>query len=245
VGGGTPACVVARLSRYADTVDIAGVAFRLVCAYPKPRFWARRRPEFLTARRPDVTVAITYDEHFRRRAGWPAGGETVDDATHVRGHGRRLRVTTGYYRAAVDVRRGRAAVRIAAGFDVGHLMRTLAALWLLERNTLLLRAGPAGYVAVAPREGEMTVRLTPFGDHGAQPGSARPRAVPIVIGTAGSQAAGPQGSARALAALLPAIWQADRRRAAVTRTLELASLIIAARRRRDGDARPAGSALVG
>jgi hypothetical protein len=244
VGGGTPACVVARLS-YADTVDIAGVAFRLVCAYPKPRFWARRRPEFLTARRPDVTVAITYDEHFRRRAGWPAGGETVDDATHVRGHGRRLRVTTGYYRAAIDVRRGRAAVRIAAGFDVGHLMRTLAALWLLERNTLLLRAGPAGYVAVAPREGEMTVRLTPFGDHGAQPGSARPRAVPIVIGTAGSQAAGPQGSARALAALLPAIWQADRRRAAVTRTLELASLIIAARRRRDGDARPAGSALVG
>jgi len=237
--------MVARLSRYADTVDIAGVAFRLVCAYPKPRFWARRNPEFLTARRPDVTVAIVYDEDFRRRAGWPAGGETVDDAPHVRRDGPRLRVTTGYYRAAVDVGRGRAVVRIAAGFDVGHLMRTLAALWLLERNTLLLRAGPAGYVAVTPREDEVTVRRTPFGEHGTQPGLDRPTAAPIVIGTAGGEPGHPRSSARALAALLPAIWQADRRRAAVARTLDLASLIVAGRLRRDGDARPDGSALVG
>jgi hypothetical protein len=114
--------MAARLSRYVDTVDVAGVAFRLVCRYPKPRGWARDRPEFLTTRRPDVTVLITYDDNFRRKARRPAGEETVADAPSVRRQGRRLLVTTGYYRATVDVRRGRAAVRIAGGFGVGNLV---------------------------------------------------------------------------------------------------------------------------
>jgi hypothetical protein len=249
VGDGAPARMAARLSRYADTLDVAGIAFRLVCRYPKPRFWARSRPEFLTRRRPDVTVAITYDEDFRRRARRPAGEETVADAPRVRRHGRRLLVTTGYYRATVDVRRGRAAVRIAGGFGVGNLMRTLSALWLLERDTLLLRVGPAGYVAVTPRPDGMTTRLTPFVDHdGALPASASARAETLAISPDGAEPVGPAGGARALATLLPAVWQADRRRAAVARTVDLASLIVCAPEyptRRAGPPRPAGATVVG
>lgn len=238
--------MAARLSHYVDTVDVAGLAFRLVCAYPKPRFWARRRPEFLTSRHPDVTVAITYDEDFRRRTGRPADGETVDDTPRVRRHGRRLLVTTGYYRAAVDLRRGRASVRIAAGFDVGHLMRTLAALWFLERDTLLLRAG-SGYVAVTPRPGGTITRLTPF-QHGNEPrpgSGGAGRAETLAISAERDEQVNRAGDAQALASLLPAIWQADRRRAAVVRTVDLASCIIFSRGRRPGDTRAAGSALVG
>ena len=246
--GGTPARMAARLSRYVDTVDVAGVAFRLVCRFPKPRFWARSRPEFLTTRHPDVTVAITYDDAFRRRARRPAGEETVADAPRVRQHGRRLLVTTGYYRATVDVRRGRAAVRIAGGFDVANMMRTLSALWLLERDTLLLRAGPAGYVAVTPRPDGMTTRLTPFGeDDDALLASASTRDETLSISPA-AEPVGRVGAARALATLLPTVWQADRRRAAVARTVDLASLIVSAsdyRTRRAGPPRPAGATVVG
>ena len=249
MGDGAPARMAARLSRYADTVDVAGVAFRLVCRYPKPRFWARSRPEFLTTRRPDVTVAITYDDGFRRRARRPAGEETVADAPRVRRHGRRLLVTTGYYRATVDVRRGRAAVRIAGGFGVGNLMRTLSALWLLERDTLLLRVGPAGYIAVTPRPAGTTTHLTPFvDDDGALPVSASARAEALVISPDGAEPVSPAGGARALAALLPAVWQADRRRAAVARTVDLASQIVGAAEcttRRAGPSRPAGAPVVG
>jgi hypothetical protein len=248
VGGGPPARMAARLSPYVDTVDVAGVAFRLVCRFPKPRFWARSRPEFLTTRRPDVTVAITYDDGFRRRARRPVGEETVADAPRVRRHGRRLLVTTGYYRAMVDVRRGRAAVRIAGGFGVANLMRTLSALWLLERDTLLLRAGRAGYVAVTPRPDGMTTRLTPFAeDDDALPVSASARDETLAIRPA-AEPVGPAGGARALATLLPAVWQADRRRAAVARTLDLASLIVSAPRYPRKSAtrrRTAGATVVG
>jgi hypothetical protein len=217
--------MAARLSSYADTVDIAGIAFRLVSRNPKPGFWARDRPEFLTTRRPDVTVSITYDDNFRRRAGAPADEETVDDTPRVRRHGRSLLVTTGYYRATVDVRRGRAAVRIAGGFGVANMMRTLSALWLLERDTLLLRA-PAGYVAATPRSDGTTMRLTPFVDP-ATPLPARGRArSALIAGDVSFKTAA--GGARALATMLPAVWQADRRREAVVRTLELASLIVSA-----------------
>lgn len=241
MGIGAPARMAARLSRYVDTVDVAGVAFRLVCRYPKPRGWARDRPEFLTTRRPDVTVLITYDDNLRRKARRPAGEETVADAPSVRRQGRRLLVTTGYYRATVDVQRGRAAVRIAGGFGVGNLMRTLAALWLLRRDTLLLRAGPAGYVAVTVKPEGMTTRPTPFVDHnGPLPTSRRAHARTL--------AGGGPGGARALAALLPAVWQADRRRAAVARTLDLATLIISKPEYRTEHARrprPAGAVVVG
>jgi hypothetical protein len=215
--------MAARLSSYVDTVDVAGIAFRLVSRNPKPGFWARDRPEFLTTRRPDVTVTITYDDDFRRRAGAPAAQDTVDDTPRVRRHGRSLLVTTGYYRATVDVRRGRAAVRIAGGFGVANMMRTLSALWLLQRDTLLLRA-PAGYVAVTPRPDGTTMRLTPFVDPAA-PLPARRRALIASDDASFNPAA---AGARALATMLPAVWQADRRRAAVTRTLELASLIVSA-----------------
>jgi len=218
--------MAARLSSYADTVDIAGIAFRLVSRNPKPGFWARDRPEFLTTRRPDVTVSITYDDNFRRRAGAPADEETVDDTPRVRRHGRSLLVTTGYYRATVDVRRGRAAVRIAGGFGVANMMRTLSALWLLERDTLLLRA-PAGYVAATPRSDGTTMRLTPFVDP-ATPLPARGRARSALIASGDVSFKTAAGGARALATMLPAVWQADRRREAVVRTLELASLIVSA-----------------
>jgi hypothetical protein len=135
-------------------------------------------------------------------------------------------VTTGYYRATVDVRRGRAAVRMAGGFAVANMMRTLSALWLLERDTLLLRA-PAGYVAVTPRPDGTTVRLTPFVDPAAPPPRrGRARATLRFSDDASFKPAA--AGARALAAMLPAVWQADRRREAVVRTLELASLIVSA-----------------
>jgi hypothetical protein len=239
--------MAARLTQYVDTLDVAGVAFRVVCRYPKPRFWARSRPEFLTTRRPDVTVTITYDDHFRRRARRPAGAQTVDDAPRIRRIGRRLLVTTGYYRATVDVPRGRAAVRIAGGFGVANLMRTLSALWLLERGTLLLRADHLGsYVAVTPRADGMTTCLTPFVAHD------RPLPVPRAVAGRLVISSGDHGTAcrdvRALATLLPAVWQADRRRAAVTRTLDLATRIVSAPECRRLDAvlpRPQGPTLVG
>lgn len=237
--------MAARLSSYVDTVDIAGIAFRLASRNPKPGFWARDRPEFLTARRPDVTVTITYDDDFRRRAGAPSGEQTVGDVPRVRRRGRSLLVTTGYYRAMVDVRRGRAAVRIAGGFGVANMMRTLSALWLLERDTLLLRT-PAGYVAVTPRPDGTTVRLTPFVDPAAAP-PARGRARSTLIASDDTSFATATGGVRALAAMLPAVWQADRRREAVIRTLELASRIVSApggRPRRAG-LRAAGATVVG
>lgn len=245
--------MAARLTHYADTVDVAGVAFRVVCRYPKPRFWARGRPEFLTSRRPDVTVAIAYDEDFRRRARRPADEETVDDTPRVRRRGRRLLVTTGYYHATVDVGRGRAAVRMAGGFGVANLMRTLSALWLLEQGTLLLRAmrlgdgsapvllvcpaetdgAPApstdatGYVAVSPTANGLTAQPTPFVEHdGPLPVPRPPRAITLWISRRDAGPARSSGAAQALATLLPAVWQADRRRAALARTLELAARIV-------------------
>jgi hypothetical protein len=251
-GGAQATRRLAARTAYADTVDVAGVAFRVVCRYPKPRFWARSRPEFLTTRRPDVTVAIAYDDQFRRRARRPAREEAVDDTPRVRRRGHRLLVTTGYYRATVDVDGGRAAVRMAGGFGVANLMRTLSALWLLEHGTLLLRAmrlgggsapmlmvsaeadgalapstQPAGYVAVSPTADGLTARPTPFVDHGRPlPVPGRPRAITLWISCRGAGPAQSSGAARALATLLGAVWQADRRRAALARTLDLAARIL-------------------
>lgn len=244
------------MTRHVDTVDVAGVAFRISCRYPKAGFWARSRPEFLTARAPDVVVAITYDEGFRRRARRLAGEDTVADAPCVRRRGRVLLVTTGYYRATVDMRHGRVAVRMAAGFGVAGLMRTLVALWLLERGTVLLRAvrlgrdgatlacsvpeealGLArgavvtGYLAMTPRSDGVATRLTPFLDgDGPIPARREARARTLWIPGADAGPTRPAGAARAVGVLLPAIWQADRRRAALVRTLDLTTRIVSALR---------------
>lgn len=236
-----------------DTVDIAGIAFRVSCRFPKPGFWARRHPEFLTRRRPDVVVHVVYDEHFRDRTRRPPS-DTVADAPRVLRRGRVLLLSTGYYRATVD--RRRVSVRMAAGFDVAGLMRTLAALWLLERQTLLVRAvrlgrdgatlacgvpdaavaaargaAVAGWIAVTPGPDGVTTRLTPFLEHdGRVPARGPARAshlwVPGAAAAPGT-AATPRsvGPARALTVLLPAVWQADRRRPALERTLDLAMRI--------------------
>ena len=103
------------MTRYTDTVDVAGVVFRLSCRFPKPSFWARRHPEFRSRRHPDVTVLIEYDEDWRRTRR--PMGDTVSDAADVRRDGRCLLVSTGYYRAVVDAARGRVSVQIAAGFE--------------------------------------------------------------------------------------------------------------------------------
>lgn len=248
MGGGAPAIVATIVTRYVDTVDVAGIAFRISCRYPKPRFWARSRPEFLTARAPDVVIAVTYDKDFPRRAE-----DTASDAPRVQRRGGTLRLTTAYYRATADLSRGRVAVRIAAGFGVANLMRTLAALWLLERGTVLLRAvrlgragatlacgireealgaargaAVAGYLAVTPGPAGVITRLTPFLDgDGPLPVRREARATTLWLpGGGGSTPAG----ARAVAVLLPAIWQADRRRAALVRTLDLATRIVTALR---------------
>ncbi len=246
------------MRRHADTVDVAGVAFRLSCRYPKPGFWARRHSEFRVRRRADVAVGIVYDEQFRRGAA----GDTVPDGPCVRRRGGSLLATTGYYRALVDLAAGRAAVRMAAGFDVGGLMRTLAALWLLERDTLLVRATrlevgdgvilacglegspAAGYLAVTERAGRVDTRLTPFRDlEGPAPGRHVARAVALWIPGTGTR---PRAAsrARALAALLSAVWQADRRRPALARTLDLAARIVGALECREvGDGARPGEGL--
>ena len=251
MGGRPPAMVATSVTRHVDTVDVAGIAFRISCRYPKPGFWARSRPEFLTARAPDVVVTMTYDDDFRRRARLPEGEDTVSDAPRVRWRGRTLLLTTAYYRATADLRRGRVAVRIAAGFGVANLMRTLAALWLLERGTVLLRAvrlgrdgatlacgipedalgaargaAVAGYLAVTPSPGGVITRLTPFieGD-GPLPGRREACARTLWV-PGGGGPTHPVGAARAVGVLLPAIWQADRRRAALVRTLDLATRIV-------------------
>jgi len=240
--------VAARVTRHIDTVDVAGIAFQLSCRFPKPSFWARRHPEFITRRRPNVVVRIEYEEHFRGRAGRPVG-DTVADAADVRRQGPALLVSTGYYRAAVDVRRGRVAVRMAAGFDVAGLMRTLTALWVLERGTLLLRAacfGPdvsatiacglpdratpssaiVGWFAVTPRPDGVSVRPTPFVDRDSPLRTSGRRATTLWL--PGGEAGTPRlGAAMALRVLLPSVWQADRRRPAVERTLDLTTRIVA------------------
>lgn len=256
MGGRPPAIVAAIVTRHVDTVDVAGIAFQISCRYPKPGFWARSRPEFLTARAPDVIVAITYDDDFRRRARRPAGEDTVSDAPCVRRRGRVLLLTAAYYRATADLQRGRVAVRMASGFAVANLMRTLAALWLLERDTVLLRAvrlgrdgatlacgipeealgaargaAVAGYLAVTPGPEGVATRLTPFLE-GDGPLPARRDGCARMLWVPGG-AGGPRRAAsvaRAVGVLLPAIWQADRRRAALVRTLDLATRIVTALR---------------
>jgi hypothetical protein len=243
--------VAARVTRHVDTVDLAGVAFQLSCPFPKPSFWARRHPEFLSRRRPDVVVRIEYEKRFRGRAGRPAG-DTAADAADVRGQGRGLVVSSGYYRAVVGARRDRVDVRMAAFFDVAGLMRTLAALWLLERETLLVRGvcfGPrvsttlacgrpdwvtpssalVGWFAVTPRPDGVSVQPTPFVDRDGplHAGGRRVTALRLPSVPSGTPRISP---AIALRALLPSIWQADRRRPAVERTLDLATRVVTALR---------------
>ena len=235
------------MTRHTDTVDVAGVVFRLSCRFPKPSFWARRHPVFISRRHPDVTIQIEYDEDFRRRTRRPMG-DTVPDAADVRRDGRCLLVSTGYYRAEADVERGRVSVRMAAGFEVSGLMRTLAALWLLERGTVLLHAAcfgsaasatlacrldpgtvppsaVAGWFAVTPLGSAVRVRSTPFLESAAPLHSRAWRATTLWLpGSATARRA--MGAPAALRVLLPAIWQADRRRAAVERTLDVATRIV-------------------
>jgi hypothetical protein len=244
--------VAAGVTRHTDKVDVAGVVFQLSCPFPKPGFWARNHPAFIARRRPDVTVRIDYEERDGRHV-WRSVGDTVADAATVSRRDRHLHVSTGYYRAVVDVPGGRVTVKMAAGFDVAGLMRTLTALWLAERETLLVQAacfGPtesatlacglpawvmpssatAGWFAVS-QSGLRRRRTTPFlvGD-GPPPrmaGARRPRA----------RRQEPM-SAAGLRALLPSIWQADRRRA-VERTLDLATRVVTATCREAGAPDPA------
>jgi hypothetical protein len=250
MGARPPSMAATVVMRYVDTVDVGGIAFRISCRYPKPCFWAQSRPEFLTARAPDAIVAVTYDEDFPRD-----GEDTVSDAPRVRRCGQSLLVTTAYYRSVANLQRGRVAVQVAAGFGVANLMRTLAALWLLERDTVLLRAvrlgrdgstlacgipaaalgvprgvAVAGWLAVTPGPGGLTTRLTPFLEsEGPLPARREASAGTLwVPGGGGSTVAG--RAARAIGHVLPAIWQADRRRAAVVHTLDLATRIVTALR---------------
>jgi hypothetical protein len=83
---------------------------------------------------------------------------------------------------------------------------------------------------VTPRADSVTARLTPFLDEEGPlraTGAWRVATLWLPGATAGER---PVGAVPALRALLPSIWQADRRRAAVERTLDLATRIVAALR---------------
>ena len=82
--------VAAGVTRHTDKVDVAGIVFQLSCPFPKPGFWARNHPAFITRRRPDVTVRIDYEERDGRHV-WRSVGDTVADAATV-SHRRRWRV---------------------------------------------------------------------------------------------------------------------------------------------------------
>jgi hypothetical protein len=244
--------VAARVTRHTNSVDVAGIVFQLSCPFPKPGFWARSHPAFITRCPPDVTVHIDYEERDVRHA-WRSVGDTVADAATVSRRGRHLRVSTGYYRAVVDIPGGRATVNMAAGFEVAGLMRTLSALWLAERETLLVHAacfGPAesatlacglpgraippsaigGWLAVTPRPDRVDVRTTPFGDDPTRGDGWRATTLRLPDATQ------PTSAAEALRALLPSIWQADRRRPAVERVLDLATRVVRAMHWRELDA---------
>ena len=246
--------VAARVTRHTDKVDVAGIVFQLSCPFPKPGFWARNHPAFITRRRADVTVRIDYQERDGRH-GWRSVADTVADAATVSRRGRTLRVSTGYYRAAVDLPRGHVTVKMAAGFDVAGLMRTLTTLWLAERETLLVQAacfGPtesatlvcglpawtvpssatAGWFAVRPRADHVDVLVTPFlvGDDPPPTNGWCATTLGLPHGKE------PMSAAEALRALLPSIWQADRRRPAVERTLDLATRVVTAMHYRELDA---------
>jgi len=77
----------------------------------------------------------------------------------------------------------------------------------------------------------VATRLTPFLDRdGPLPARREARARTLWVPGADARPMRPAGKALAMAVLLPAIWQADRRRAAVVRTLDLATRIVAALR---------------
>lgn len=152
--------------RQSAIVEVAGLVARIECRHLKPIAWAREaHPAFLSAKPPDVEMAIVYDDgYWGRGLPWIAPN-TVPDVPRVAREEGALSVETAYYRATIDHRVGRIEVRMASGFRVDGLLRTLYALLLPARGALLIRA------TRVVRNGGSVLLVGPPEPSGARPGA--------------------------------------------------------------------------
>lgn len=127
--------------RHSAVVEVAGLVCRIECRHLKPIAWARdAHPVFLSAKPPEVELVIVYDDgYWGQGLPWVAPN-TVPEVPRVTREAHTLGVRTAYYRATIDDRAGRIDVRMASGFRVDGLLRTLYALLLPARGALLVRA---------------------------------------------------------------------------------------------------------
>lgn len=127
--------------RHSTIVEVAGLVSRIECRHLKPIVWAcEMHPAVLSRKPPEVDLSIVYDDgYWGRRLPW-IGPNSVPDVPEVSRTDHSLSVVTAYYRAELDQRTGRIDVRMASGFRVDGLVRTLYALLLPARGVSLLRA---------------------------------------------------------------------------------------------------------
>lgn len=243
-----------RHRRLEATVGIGSIAWRIVTAHPKPIYWAEdAHAAYRSDRPPDVVLGIVY-ERRNRDLPWIAP-DTVADAALLSEQGGRACLRTGYYRAWIDREYRRIVVRMAPGFGIPGLMRTLTALLLPRRGGILLRGvlrvehGAAslvcglddderaaivtaggdvfdGFVAVVPRAGRSVAFSTPFHD-----GSSveRPLEAPLArISIVRRDVRGSRrlGPAAAVGALSPSVCLMDRAPATVGAALEAAADLV-------------------
>ena len=139
-------------------------------------------------------------------------------------------------------------MRIAGGFDVANLMRTLSALWLLERKTLLVYAACSdhlgGYARRDPdRRDVVIVGCSP---HAASVAPDGPLLAPRSNAAAGSRPRSGAGGRQKLAVrrgrchLASLGLASGSAPAAVTRTLDLATRIVSSLRVPQARAAPPG-----
>lgn len=179
-----------RAPRHSATVEIAGIVCRISCPHLKPILWAREgHPEFLSARTPDVELAIVSDDGYWRRGLPWIGPNTVRDVPAVSRRGSSLHVRTAYYRATIGDGGRRIEARLASGFRLPGLMRTLYALLLPSRRGILIHGvrvatgtrvtlvcgvpdgePPPEVTAVVGGDGHYTAFATPFLDGAAPAG---------------------------------------------------------------------------
>jgi hypothetical protein len=223
------------------TVDIAGLACRLVCDYAKPALWARElHPGFLTDRVPDLTVEVAYDDgYWERGLPWIAPDTVPDEPVVTIEDGCRV-ITSSYYRLAL-VAGERVEARVAGGFGVGGPMRALYGLLLPERERLPLAAAiqededgvvlvcggdaaSAGVVAVVATGFGAVAYPTPF-HAGETPQRQPPRPVSgiVLAGQADHRAALTRAEAAAL--LHRHVVTIDRSPGALLRSIDLAAAL--------------------
>ena len=193
------------------TVEVAGLACRLECAYPKPILWVTElHPAFFSDRDADVVVSFRYDDgYWARGLPWVAPDRLVDAPVYETRADGTATLRSAYYDAVIDASRARVETRIAGGFGVGGMMRALYAALLPAHGACLVHAtarpeGPGvvlvsgdpgdaadqdGVVALVNDGAHVAVAPTPF--HGGTSPTRMPwrRVVAVDPGPAGTSRA--------------------------------------------------------